>query len=112
MAFTRTYIMTKLTPLKAVRAHCVECCGGSTREASLCTANGCPVYPIRNGINKDPATGANKVKSVLKAIRKRCLDCCGFSPKQVGDCDFESCALFVYRFGSNPSRQGVGGANG
>lgn len=101
--------MTKLTPLKAVRAHCTECCGGSPREASLCPASGCPLHPIRNGQNKDPKTGRNKIKSVIKAIRKRCLDCCGFSPKRAGECDFEHCPLFVYRFGKNPNRKGVGG---
>ena len=97
--------MTKLTPLKAVRAHCVECCGGSGREASLCPAIGCPIHPIRSGRNKDPKTDKKMVPSVLKAIRKRCLDCCGFSPKAVRECDFEHCALWPYRFGTNPARK-------
>ena len=57
-------------PLKAIRAFCLECCGSSSKEVSLCTANladikkakdegdetaydGCPLYEFRFG--KNPA---------------------------------------------------------
>ena len=96
---TRTYTMKRLTPLKAVRAHCLDCCEGSAKEVRLCPATGCDSHPIRSGKNK----GA--VKSILKTIRKRCLDCCGLSPKAVRECDFEHCALWPYRFGTNPARK-------
>jgi len=39
------------TPMKAVRAHCVECCGGSYAEANKCTATGCALWPYRMGRN-------------------------------------------------------------
>ena len=44
------------TPLKAIKAFCAECYGGSTREVAKCTsAPGtryqCPLYPFRQGHN-------------------------------------------------------------
>jgi hypothetical protein len=30
------------TPLKALRAHCVECCGGNFAEVRACSAQSCP----------------------------------------------------------------------
>jgi hypothetical protein len=91
--------MKKLTPLKAVRVHCLDCCGGSAKEVRFCTATECDTHPIRDGKN------CGKVKSVIKAIRKRCLDCSGFSPKAVRECAHELCALWQYRFGTNPARK-------
>lgn len=38
-------------PLKAIRAHCLECVGGSTKEVQLCTAEKCRLYPYRAGKN-------------------------------------------------------------
>lgn len=75
--------MKNLTPLKAIRKHCLECCGGSRREVELCTANpkdiagsedpelytSCSLYQYRFGTNprrhgvggrKKNATGIEK----------------------------------------------------
>ena len=38
-----------MTPIKAIRAHCIECCGGSKKEARLCPAESCPLHPYRMG---------------------------------------------------------------
>ena len=43
-------------PVKAIRAFCVECMGGSSQEVKNCTsASGtryeCPLYPFRQGEN-------------------------------------------------------------
>lgn len=40
-----------LTPLKAIRAKCLDCCNGSSKEVKLCTVAGCPLYPLRLGKN-------------------------------------------------------------
>lgn len=53
-------------PMKAIRTHCVGCCGGSYAEANKCTATGCPLWPYRMGRNpfharskiRKPATAA------------------------------------------------------
>ncbi len=39
----------RMSPIKALRARCVDCCGGSPREVRLCPAVGCPAWPFRMG---------------------------------------------------------------
>lgn len=39
----------KLTPLKAIKAKCIDCCGGSAHEARRCHIEGCPLWPYRKG---------------------------------------------------------------
>ena len=36
---------------KAIKAHCVECSGGSAQEAKMCTAVGCNLWPLRFGVS-------------------------------------------------------------
>ena len=38
-------------PVKAIRAFCVECCGGSSNEVKLCPATECQLYAFRFGKN-------------------------------------------------------------
>ena len=45
----------KLTPLKAIRAKCVDCCAGSFKEVALCTAVNCPLFLYRHGKNPSRA---------------------------------------------------------
>jgi len=37
------------SPIKAIRAKCLDCCGGSEAEVRKCTAIGCPLWPFRMG---------------------------------------------------------------
>ena len=37
---------------KAIRAKCLDCCGGSPGEVAQCHITGCPLWPFRFG--KDP----------------------------------------------------------
>lgn len=39
------------SPIKAIKAHCIECCGGSYSEAKQCTATKCPLWCFRCGKN-------------------------------------------------------------
>lgn len=41
----------KISPLKAIRLKCLDCCCGSSNEVKLCTATKCPLYPFREGVN-------------------------------------------------------------
>lgn len=41
--------MKVLTPLKAIRARCLDCCCGQPKEVRACTAQKCPLYPYRLG---------------------------------------------------------------
>ncbi len=48
---TKTVRAGDLTPLKAIRLRCIDCCAGSVNEVRLCTVHGCPLYPFRFGKN-------------------------------------------------------------
>lgn len=37
------------TPIKSIRAKCVECSGGQLHEVRLCPIKECPLYPYRMG---------------------------------------------------------------
>ena len=39
------------SPLKAIRAKCLDCCCGSAYEVKHCTIHDCELYPFRLGNN-------------------------------------------------------------
>lgn len=53
---------TKLTPMKAIRAKCLDCCAGSAKEIRVCPINKCPLFFYRFG--KRPQDDKNTVDSV------------------------------------------------
>lgn len=106
----------KLTPLKAIRKHCLWCMREQSNEVKLCpeSAKPCPLWKLRFG------RGVKGV-SALKQIRLRCFDCSGGSPQEIRNCKFSPefgigdvpwiryCDLWVYRDGHNPSLKGKRG---
>ncbi len=40
-----------LTPLRAIRANCLDCMAGNAAEVRRCPLEGCPLYPFRMGHN-------------------------------------------------------------
>lgn len=38
-----------LTPMKAIRAKCLDCCCDSRSEVRLCSIEKCPLHPYRMG---------------------------------------------------------------
>ena len=40
-----------LTPIKAIRAKCIDCCAGQKNEVKLCPATDCGLHPYRLGHN-------------------------------------------------------------
>lgn len=61
--------MKELTPIRAIRAYCIECSGSSTKEVSLCQLLSCPLYLYRMG--KRPTAGEKEArKQAIKAISK------------------------------------------
>lgn len=46
-----------LPPLKAIRAHCIQCSNGQARQVPLCPMFDCPLYPFRMG--RSPYTRAD-----------------------------------------------------
>lgn len=43
--------MKDLSPVKAIRAYCIECSGNSCKEVRECIIKNCPLYPFRLGKN-------------------------------------------------------------
>lgn len=39
----------RLTPLRAIRAKCLDCSAGSYKEVRLCLDTNCPLWPYRLG---------------------------------------------------------------
>ena len=52
---------------KAIRAYCLDCCGGSANEVKLCPAKECPLWDFRFG--KNP----NKQKRELTEEQRQVL---------------------------------------
>lgn len=56
-----------MSPLAAIRAHCLDCCAGSAHEVRMCTALNCASWPFRTGSNP---WRAGKTEAQLEAARK------------------------------------------
>ena len=41
----------RTTPLKAIRAHCIDCCAGNKAEVRRCVAVKCALWHLRMGAN-------------------------------------------------------------
>lgn len=56
-----------MTPMRSIRAKCLDCCCGSALEVRLCPAADCPLYPYRMGHRprqyQDTHQGANEGKT-------------------------------------------------
>ncbi len=52
----------RVSPLRALRLKCLDCCNGSATEVRLCTAVDCPSWPFRMGKNpwSAPASDARR----------------------------------------------------
>lgn len=59
--------MESLTPMKAIRAKCLDCSSGSSNEVKLCPIKNCPLYIFRFGKNPKRA-GIGGKKSILSTI--------------------------------------------
>jgi hypothetical protein len=59
------------SPIDAIRAKCLDCCGGSTNEVRRCVAVICPNWPFRTGQNpwRAPPSQAQREASRRNAAR-------------------------------------------
>ena len=55
-----------LTPLKAIRANCLGCSGGSPAEVRLCVIPDCPLYCYRFGKRPKTVQKANEKQAAKK----------------------------------------------
>lgn len=51
--------------LAAVRAKCLDCCGGAPSEVRRCTATGCALWPFR--MNHNPFRSAREMSDEQRA---------------------------------------------
>ena len=56
-----------LTPIKAIRAKCLDCCCGSAKEVEPCPIPDCSLYPYRFGKNPKLKGRTNKGSFSQKA---------------------------------------------
>lgn len=54
-----------LSPLSAIRAKCIDCCGGQPSEVRLCPATRCALHPFRMG--KRPKKAGRELSPEAKA---------------------------------------------
>jgi hypothetical protein len=47
------------SPIKAIRAKCIDCCGGNAAEARKCVSVKCALWPYRMGVNPFHASNAS-----------------------------------------------------
>lgn len=67
--------MANLTPMKAIRAKCVDCSGGNRNEVRFCTVEKCALHPYRMG--KRPKAD-NSSTATIEPKKVKIAD--GFSP--------------------------------
>ena len=106
----------RVSPLRAVRRHCLWCCNGTSNEVRQCTAVHCALHPYRFGRRPDgemlaalagvethpveiPEAHFAKGPRVLRAIRRRCIDCSGGTTLGAGACSTVGCDLHPFRRG-------------
>lgn len=63
---------------QAIRRHCLECCGGSTKAVHECPSACCALHPFRDG--KDPYRAPRSEKQKIAALEN-------ISPKASGGDD-------------------------
>ena len=60
---------TITSPIKAIRAKCLDCCCDQLSEVKLCPAKDCPLWPFRLG--KNPNRARNMTDEQREAARER-----------------------------------------
>jgi hypothetical protein len=81
------------TPLKAIRARCLNCRGFEKTAVRECDMAGCALHGLRMD------RGA---RATLKPIRAYCLWCCNSQRSEVRECPARGCPIWSYRLGRRP----------
>jgi hypothetical protein len=92
-----------MTPLKAVRARCLDCRGYEMAEVRECDFANCPFHSLSMGRGS---------RSVLKPVRAYCLWCCNDQRGEVRECPSIRCPLWQYRLGRRRQTGRVSSKNG
>ena len=57
-----------LTPIKAIRAKCLDCCGGDKQEVRMCPVSDCPIFPYRMGHRPQMDTDTTESADLAKPV--------------------------------------------
>lgn len=62
-----------MTPLKAIREKCLDCCCGQPKEVKLCPVTKCPLYEFRFGHTKREMSeeARQKARERMLALKSR-----------------------------------------
>ena len=74
----------RMSPLKALRLRCVDCCAGSAHEVRLCVSVTCPSWPFRMGSNpwRGPVSEARREQGQRLAASIAATRSTAFSDKE------------------------------
>lgn len=63
----------RVSPLRALRLKCLDCCNGSAQQVRLCNAVDCPSWPFRMGKNPwgSPLSAEVKTQRAASMTRNR-----------------------------------------
>jgi hypothetical protein len=78
-------------PVKAIRANCIECSGGSVSEVAQCVMPDCPLYPFRFGRN--PYRKKRTLSEAQKAAARKNLRLSAGRERATGDSGAHSSVL-------------------
>jgi hypothetical protein len=62
--------LKRITPMKAIRAKCLDCCAGQTKEVRICGIRNCSLWPFRMG-KRPSSRKAQEANEEAKAFRNR-----------------------------------------
>lgn len=62
-----------ISPIRAIRAKCLECSNGRSNEVKLCPVERCPLYPLRFGHNPNKQRALTDEQRQALAERMRAV---------------------------------------
>ena len=60
-----------MSPLRAIRAHCLDCCAGSAQEVAKCMALRCSSWPFRMGTSPHRKPPSDEQKQAMRERGRR-----------------------------------------
>jgi hypothetical protein len=92
------------SPLKAIKAYCLNCCHGKANQVQICSDVDCDIHQYRLGRKQ-----RGSAPSARKSIGLHCGKCSCYSINDVENCQNTGCRLYPYRMGKKSNRSGIGG---
>lgn len=74
LAECEQYGIQKISPIKAIKEKCIDCCCGQRKEVEVCGVPECALYPFRFGKNPFSSRGTNLTEEQRQARADRLKD--------------------------------------